>query len=275
MCELFTVSRSGYYNWLKKQEADNNTKQLLENDLLKLIEEIIAKFSGYGYRRVKHELKRRGQIVNHKKVLRLMRDNNLIKKQRRFKVCTTCSNHGMKVYPNVAKSLKLTDINQLWVSDITYIKINNRTLYLAVILDGYSRYCVGWSLGKNMTTHLVEDALAMALSRRQTKDKLVHHSDRGSQYASTDYTRMLHKNNITISMSRKASPYDNAKAESFMKTIKYEEIYINDYKNASELYNSVETYIESVYNNERLHSSLGYQTPKEFEDNLSNIYYRN
>ena len=182
---------------------------------------------------------------------------------------TTDSNHSLPVYPNLARGLVLSNINQLWVADITYIRLRREFVYLAVVLDAYSRRCIGWALSRHIDTELALAALRMALANRTVQPGLVHHSDRGVQYASADYVALLQEHKIQISMSRTGNPYDNAKAERFMRTLKYEEIYLNDYETLAEVLASVQHFIEQVYNRKRLHSAIGYRPPAEFEALLS------
>ena len=219
----------------------------------------------YGWRRVTAELLRRGWTVNHKRVRRIMREDNLLCLRRRKFVVTTDSNHRQPVYPNLAASMVLTGIDQLWVADITYIRLETELVYLAVVLDAHSRRVIGWALGPTLESHLAIAALQMALRRRSPTAGLVHHSDRGIQYASKDYTHLLKEHRIAISMSRKGNPYDNATCESFLKTLKYEEVYRQEYRDQGEVLDSIGGFIESVYNERRLHSALGYRPPSEFE----------
>ena len=216
------------------------------------------------------ELQQRGWAVNHKRVYRLMREDNLLclRKKRKF-IVTTDSNHPLPIYPNLAASMHLTGVNQLWVADITYIRLLLEFVFLAVILDAFSRRGVGWALGRSLETELTLAALHMALRRRQPAPGLVHHSDRGVQYAAKDYTAVLKNHGIDISMSRRGNPFDNAICESFLKTLKYEEVYREDYRDFEEAKAGIEHFIEKVYNDKRLHSSLGYRPPAKFEQSLS------
>jgi len=222
-----------------------------------------------GHRPITKELQRRGVTINKKVVLRLMREDNLLCLRRRAFVTTTNSRHQFATYPNLVRALVLTDINQLWVADITYIRLQRQFIYLAAVLDAYSRRCIGWALARYLDARLSLTALQKALqTRRFTAGQLIHHSDRGVQYACHDYVRVLQQHRIRISMSRIGNPYDNAKAERFMRTLKYEEIYLNDYDTFAEVMVSVEHFIEAVYNRKRLHSALGYLPPAEFEASL-------
>jgi putative transposase len=214
------------------------------------------------------ELRRRGWAVNPKRVYRIMRGDNLLCLRKRKFVATTDSSHGRKIYPNRARKMVLTGMDQLWRADITYIRLREEFVYLAVILDAYSRRVIGWALDRTMEDELTLSALRMALSRRVVEPGLVHHSDRGSQYASLEYTNLLKENGIVISMSRKGNPWDNAACESFMKTLKSEEVYRNEYRDLAETRSEIGTFLEKVYNQKRLHSALGYLPPAEFEDRL-------
>ncbi len=239
------------------------------------IEKIVLKFPGYGYRRVLKELNKSGFRINHKRVLKIMNKYNLLcktKKRKRW-VKTTDSDHNLRVYPNLVKGIFVTRINQVWVADITYVGLPKGFCYLAVILDAFSRKVIGWSLRLDMSEHLALEALYMALRERKFTAGLIHHSDRGSQYASNRYTELLNNSGIEISMSAKGNPYDNSKAESFMSTIKSEEVYLNDYENFIEAKQRISSFIKDVYNEKRMHSSLDYLSPEEFEESLisSNI----
>lgn len=233
------------------------------------IQSVALEMRAYGYRPITKELQRRGVLVNHKRVLRLLRQDNLLCMCRQAFVRTTDSNHSLPVYPNLARGLALSNINQLWVSDITYIRLRREFVYLAVILDAYSRRCIGWALSRHIDTQLTLKALRMALANRTVPPGLVHHSDRGVQYAAADYVAFLQEHKIRISMSRTGNPYDNAKAERFMRTLNYEEVYLNDYDTLAEVLASVQHFIEAVYNRKRLHSAIGYRPPAEFEASLS------
>ena len=264
MCQLAQVSRAGFYRLLQEQEPVQE-----EMEVRSTIQQIVLEHRRrYGYRRVTAELRRRGLLVNHKRVARLMREDNLLAVQPRAFVVTTDSKHEFEVYLNLASKLKLTGINQLWVADITYIRLQTEFVYLAVILDGFSRKVVGWALERTLATRLTKAALEQALVARQPLSGLVHHSDRGLQYASNEYVQVLQEHQIIPSMSRPANPYDNASCESFMKTLKHEEIYANDYRDLDHLRSNIETFIEAYYNRSRLHSALGYQSPDEFERQL-------
>jgi putative transposase len=219
----------------------------------------------YGYRRITAELRRRGMLVNHKRVARIMREDNLLAVQPRTFRVTTDSAHELEVFLNLARRMKLTGIHQLWVADITYIRLLREFVYLAVILDAFSRRVVGWALDRSLASRLAISALEQAIARRQPPPGLVHHSDRGVQYASAEYVKLLQEHQMIPSMSRPANPYDNASCESFMKTLKREEIYANDYQTLEHLATNIERFIDEYDNRCRLHSALGYRPPDEFE----------
>jgi transposase InsO family protein len=231
------------------------------------IRDIVLEFPGYGYRRITAELQHRGYPINHKRVLRLMHLDSLLCHKKKFKPVTTDSSHGLPVYPNLLKSTTVTGLNQVWVSDITYIQLRHEHIYLAVILDLASRKCIGWDLGRSLGGQLAMNALAKALRNRWSESLtgLIHHSDQGVQYASKDYVNCLKNHNILISMSRKGNPYDNAFAESFIKTLKVEEVYLNEYETFEDAYENIWHFIEKVYNKKRLHSALDYMSPDQFE----------
>jgi len=237
-------------------------------DLRSQIQRIALRWPAYGYRRVHAELLRHGWTVNHKRILRLMRADNLLCLRRRKFILTTDSKHSLPVYPNLADAMLPTDIDQLWVADITYIRLQVEFVYLAVLLDAFSRRCIGWALQRSLEAALVLEALRMALTQRRPRPGLVHHSDRGVQYAARDYTAQLEQHGIRISMSRRATPYDNAQVESFIKTLKYEEVYRTEYRNLEEARAAIAEFLEKIYNQERLHSALGYRPPLEFECSL-------
>jgi len=265
LCRLAQVSRAGFYRW---QETPTPAVDP-DLDLRDEIQRIALESDSYGWPRITAELKRRGWEVNHKRVYRIMREDNLLcLRRRKFVVMTTNSNHDLPVYPNLARGMVLTGLDQLWVADITYIRLETEFVYLAVILDAYSRRVIGWALDRTLEDHLTLAALRLALERRLPAPGLVHHSDRGVQYASKDYTDLLKTQRITISMSRKGNPFDNAACESFMKTLKYEEVHRQEYRDLAEARASIEHFLERVYNQKRLHSALGYRPPVEFEQNL-------
>jgi transposase InsO family protein len=264
MVKLGRVSRSGFYRF---DDSESGTDP--DMDLRDAIQKIAVEWPSYGRPRITAELRRRGWAVNPKRVYRLMREDNLLCVRKRKFVVTTDSNHSRKVYPNLARDMILTATDQLWRADITYIRLRDEFVFLAVILDAYSRRVIGWALDRSMEDSLTLTALRMALSRRVVEAGLVHHSDRGTQYASNEYTDLLQANGITISMSRKGNPWDNAACESFMKTLKYEEVLRNEYRDLAEARASIREFLEKVYNQKRLHSALGYLPPSEFEANLA------
>ena len=264
MCQLGRVSRARLYRFEPEQEHGDEDLDLRDD-----IQRIALEFPCYGRPRITAELKRRGWAVNHKRVGRIMREDNLLcLRRRKFVVTTTDSDHNLCVYRNWAKEMELTGIDQLWRADITYIRLETEFVYLAVVLDAFSRRVIGWALDRNLEDDLAIAALKMALRRRTTPEGLTHHSDRGVQYASNDYIGLLRDYGIRISMSRKGNPYDNAACESFMKTLKYEEVYRQEYRDLAEARASIEKFIEKVYNGKRLHSALGYRPPVEFERSL-------
>lgn len=263
MLELGRVSRSGFYRF----DAEAAPKADADMDLRDAIQRIAVEMPSYGRRRITAELRRRGWRVNPKRVYRLMREDNLLCVRRRKFLVTTDSNHSRRIYPNLARKMVLTGMDQLWRADITYVRLREEFVFLAVILDAYSRRVIGWALDRTLEDELTLAALRMALSRRLVEAGLVHHSDRGSQYASNDYTDLLKANGIEISMSRKGNPWDNAACESFMKTLKYEEVHRNEYRDLAEARTAIGEFLEKVYNQKRLHSALGYLPPAEFEQN--------
>ena len=263
LCELGQVSRAGFYRW---QQAPTAVDPDL--DLRDEMQRIAVEFPYYGWRRMQKELKDRGWVVNHKRVRRLMREDNLLCLRRRKFVMTTDSNHDRPVYPNLAAGLELSGLNQLWVADITYIRLELEFVYLAVVLDAFSRRVIGWALDRSLEDELALAALRMALLERKPMPGLVHHSDRGVQYASGDYGNLLKDHEIRISMSRKGNPYDNATCESFMKTLKYDEVHRQEYRDLGEARSCIQRFLEKVYNQKRLHSALGYCSPVKFEQSL-------
>jgi putative transposase len=265
MVELGRVSRSGFYRFDEDAKAGPDQ----DMDLRDAIQRIALEWPSYGRPRITRELRRRGWTVNPKRVYRLLREDNLLCVRKRKFIVTTDSNHGRKVYANLAAEMALTGMDQLWRADITYIRLREEFVFLAVILDAFSRRVIGWALDRNMEDELTLTALRMALSRRRLQPGLVHHSDRGSQYASNQYTELLQAHGIQISMSRKGNPWDNAACESFMKTLKYEEVLRNEYRDLTEARASILAFIERVYNQKRLHSALGYVPPAEFEAQLA------
>jgi putative transposase len=266
LCQMTGLSRAGYYRW-----GVPKPRFPVEMEFRDALQKIALESPAYGYRRITAELNRRGFEVNHKRVLRLMRQDNLLCLRHKAFLVTTDSRHDLPVYPNLARELSPSGVNQLWIADITYIRLRAEFVYLAVVLDAFSRRVIGWALGRTLEAGLALSALSMALRQRQPAPGLVHHSDRGVQYASRDYTDLLKQHKIQISMSRKGNPYDNAACESFMKTLKYEEVYRTEYRDLADAYAQIGEFRERVYNQQRLHSALGYVPPAEFEQNGGRI----
>ena len=258
---MLKLARSTYYC----RKSPDLQKQKEEADLRDRIEKIVVENERYGYRRVTAQLRREGVKVNHKRVQRIMQEEELICKLKKRWVVTTDSNHPYPIAPNLLKDAKITGVNQAWVSDITYIRILTAFVYLAVILDVFSRKVVGWAISLRIDTELTRAALRMAIETRCPPRGCIHHSDRGVQYAAHEYVENLRSAGLLISMSRKGNPYDNAQAESFMKTLKNEEVYLWDYKTFEDVKKRVPYFIEEVYNEKRLHSALGYCPPNEYE----------
>jgi putative transposase len=265
MVKLGRVSRASFYRSEESGPPGHDT----DMDLRDAIQRIALEWPSYGRPRITAELRRHGWKVNPKRVYRILREDNLLCIRKRKFVVTTDSNHSRKIYPNLARRMVLTGMDQLWVADITYIRLREEFVFLAVILDAFSRRVIGWSLDRTLEDQLTLAALQMALSRRSVQSGLVHHSDRGSQYASGDYTDLLQKNGIGVSMSRKGNPWDNAACESFMKTLKYEEVFRSEYRDLQEAHLSIRAFLEKIYNQKRLHSALSYVPPTEFEANLA------
>jgi putative transposase len=258
MCRLAQVSRAGFYRFLQQRHPGEE-----DMEVRSIIQQIVLEHRRrYGYRRVTVELRRQGMVVNHKRVLRLMREDNLLGVEPKAFLATTQSDHDREVYLNLARRMKLTAINQLWVADITYIRLRQEFVYLALVLDAFSRKVVGWALDRTLAARLPLLALERAITLRQPAAGLVHHSDRGIQYASEQYTRMLHIHGILPSMSRPGNPYDNAFCESFIKTLKREQIHVNKYQYIDELSAHLEEFIDRYYNRLRLHSALDTKRPR-------------
>ena len=254
---MMETSRSGHYYKSKNKKSDAF--------LLKKIREVATEFPCYGYRRVTAQLRRNKIMVNRKRIHRIMAQNGLLCTIRRKYRVTTNSKHGLVKYPNLIKGLIPVRTDELWHSDITYIRLEAGFAYLAAIIDGFSRKVVGYALGRTLCSMLTIAALNDAIRTRDTAS-LTHHSDQGFQYCSREYVKILKSNGINISMSGKANPYDNAKMESFFRTLKVEEVYMSEYRTFEDALNSIPYFIEEVYNKKRLHSSIGYMPPEEFED---------
>ena len=261
MCQLAGVSRAGFYRHLVKVEPDAEEMEL--RDAIQRI--YLEHRRHYGYRRITAELRHRGMLVNRKRVARLMREDNLIAVSQHKFVVTTDSRHDFRVYLNLAARMEVTAVNQLWVADITYIRLLREFVFLAVILDAYSRRALGRCLARSLHSELALTALQQAIASRGPQPGLVHHSDRGVQYASREYTDLLEAHGMIPSMSRPGNPWDNASCESFMSTLKREEIYCRDYQDYDDLQQHLEEFIDHYYNRQRLHSALGYRTPADFE----------
>jgi putative transposase len=266
LCALLGVGRSWYYKRLTI--PSRNDRDVVLRDA---IERIVLEFPGYGYRRVTKALARAGWVVNHKRVLRVMRPESLLCQLKRRFVATTDSRHAQRTYPNLVAAFEPTAPDQVWVADITYIRLPTAFAFLACILDAWSRRCVGWHLSRTIDTRLTLASLDHALVQRQPVPGLIHHSDRGVQYASTEYVARLEAVGAQISMAAVGNPYENAKAESFFKTLKCEEVYLHDYRTFAEAEDNIGHFIEDVYNEKRLHSSLGYLPPVEYEAAWSHV----
>ncbi len=267
-CKALEISRQAFHKWKQREQPVNNDREILT-----VIQTIAAEFPKYGYRRIQHALRRQNILVNHKRIRRIMKENNLLVRRKKFKPITTNSNHNFPKYHNLVQNLIPTMINQVLVADITYIWLLQGFVYLASIMDLFSRRCVGWALSRNPDTQLTIDALNMAIELRGEKNLngCIHHSDQGVQYAAKAYVQRLQERGMKPSMGEVGNSYENAYAESFFKTLKTEEVYMNEYETLEDVYCNVKRFIEEVYNKKRLHSSIGYKPPLEFEEEHLNI----
>jgi putative transposase len=254
-----TIARSTFYYRRKTAHLRKDT------EVIDRIEAICLEFPGYGYRRVTRQLQNDEVVINHKRVLRLMRDSDLLCRARRKRVKTTNSRHPFPRYPNLIKDVVVSQMNQVWLADITYIRIRSGFVYLAAILDAYSRRVIGYAISTGLETSLTLKALRMAIAARHPAPDVTHHSDQGVQYASGEYVDELRRHGFRISMARSGNPYENATIESFFKTLKYEEVYLSDYETIADVLERISYFIEEVYNRKRLHSALGYVSPVNFE----------
>ncbi len=263
MCRLAEITRAQFYRHRQSSRSAET-----DTELHKAVKAVAIEMPAYGYRRVTAQLRRCGRRINGKTVLRSMQEQNLICKRGRRFMHTTDSKHAHRVYPNLAREMKVMDINKLWIADLTYIRLVRGFVYLAAVLDAYSRRCIGWALSRSLDSEVALTALQMALQTRRVTAELVHHSDRGVQYACGEYIGLLKERSIQISMSRRGNPYDNARCERFMRTLKEEEVYLSEYETLDEAKASIAHFIEAAYNQKRLHSALGYMPPVEFEQQL-------
>lgn len=262
MCRETGVSRAGFYRHWRRRGPSAEEMELRER-----LQRLALSRRTYGYRRLTALLRREGRLVNHKRVLRLLRQDNLLAVRRRRFVVTTEGRHSWRVWPNLARWSRPDGPNQLWAADITYLRLRDEFCYLAVILDVWSRRVVGWALSQQLTAKLALDALRTALAARRPQPGWVHHSDRGVQYACAEYVALLESHQAHVSMSRPGNPYDNAFCESFIGKLKQEQWEGRNYRNLQAVRQDLRRMIEQVYNRERLHSALGYQSPAEFELN--------
>jgi putative transposase len=267
-CNAASISKASFYRWRNQKDMPDSDIKLRPR-----IHEIAQEFPKYGYRRITKELQRRDFNANHKRVLRIMKEENLLVKQKKFRPKTTQSNHGLPKHPNLIQDLTPTRVNQVWVSDITYIHLLYGFVYLAVIMDLFSRRCIGWALSRNPDSQLTMNALNMAVALRGEKNVsgCIHHSDQGVQYAAYAYVQRLLDAGMKPSMGEVGNSYENAHVESFIKTLKNEEVWMNEYKTIEDVYNNIKQFIEDVYNAKRLHSGIGYKPPIEFEQEDLNM----
>jgi transposase InsO family protein len=259
-CRTARVSRAGFY-----RHFDEHAPRPAETELRDQIQRVALAHRFYGYRRVTAELRQEGIVVNHKRVLRVMHEDNLLSLRKRRFVTTTDSRHYRPIYPNLLTGREITGPNQAWVADITYIRLLEEFIFLAVVLDVFARRVVGWAVGESLQVCLVLQALNRALADRAVPPGIIHHSDQGIQYASAEMVERLLECGFQISMSRKAAPWENGFAESFIKTLKAEEVSLKQYRNLEEARRSIGHFLEEVYNQRRLHSALGYLPPTQFE----------
>lgn len=266
-CQLLSISRSGFYH----RPDDRGAREWGDQVLTEEIERIVLQLPGYGYRRVTAQLRREGWQVNEKRILRLMRDNSLLCQLQRRWTRTTDSEHGLRVWPNLLPELTVVRPDQVWVADLTYIRLPSSFCYLAALLDACSRRVIGWELSRRLDAGVAVAALRQALANRCPRPGWVHHSDRGVQYACRDYVSVLERAGARISMSRRGRPRDNAQAEAFFRTLKCEEVYLQDYRDFDDAELHLARFIDEVYNRKRLHSSLGYVPPCEFEDPFAGL----
>jgi transposase InsO family protein len=260
MCQITGVSRASYY-----REWEKTAGPEADMDLRDQIQKIALRYRRYGRRRVTEQLRRQGCTASQSKIRRILREDNLLAVRKRKFMVTTRKDNQFRVYPNLAERLELCDVNQLWIADITYLRLQREFVYLAVVLDSFSRKVVGWGLSREIKASLTLTALQKALDNRHPGPGLVHHSDRGSQYACHEYVGLLERHKAFLSMSRAGRPWENGRCESFINTLKQEEIDARPYGDLPELERHIEEFIEQFYNRQRLHSALGYQSPEEFE----------